>query len=59
MIEEKTKRTRSKKYEIEDNETLKKEEPKQEITKEKKEHPVLKKILLTISSILHSFLSII
>jgi hypothetical protein len=52
MIEEKTKRTRSKKYEIEDNETLKKEEPKQEITKEKKEHPVLKKILLTISSIL-------
>lgn len=52
MIEEKTKRTRSKKYEIEDNEILKKEEQKQEITKEKKEHPVLKKILLTISSIL-------
>lgn len=52
MIEEKTKRTRSKKYEIEEKEIIKKEENKQEKIKEKKEHPLLKKILLIIASII-------
>lgn len=52
MIEEKTKRTRSKKYEIEEKEIIKKEEHKQEKIKEKKEHPLLKKILLIIASII-------
>lgn len=52
MIEEKTKRTRSKKYEIEEKEIIKKEEHKQEKIKEKKEHPLLKKTLLIIASII-------
>lgn len=52
MIEEKTKRTRSKKYEIEEKETIKKEENKPEKIKEKKEHPLLKKTLLIIASII-------